>query len=148
MYIYSCGIRCIRVERRGFLERQRERAAVHEYTYANERARIDVNTRMARGQLTFITLTLMDYLIPYTPSPSSYTVGGCCCSGQQHPFTYIYVYSYSLLSRSIRGRRTAAAALSAILSLALSLCSIPKYSIIFMSARKLMHQGARRSNRG
>lgn len=40
--------------------RQRESAGAREYV-----------TGMARGQLTFIILTLMDYLIPYIPSDPS-----------------------------------------------------------------------------
>jgi len=69
-------------------------------------------TGMARGQLTFIILTLMDYLIPYIPGDPSLalSLSLCICPAR--------------LCVSRRPSQSSA-----------------KYRIIFMDVFKLMHQG-------
>ena len=62
-------------------EREREREREREGVEAERKgesemegraqAHVEYVTGMARGQLTFIILTLMDYLIPYIPSDPS-----------------------------------------------------------------------------
>jgi len=69
-------------------------------------------TGMARGQLTFIILTLMDYLIPYIPTDPSLAL-------------LLFLLPLSATSPDTL----------------LSPQSSAKYRIIFMDVFKLMHQG-------
>lgn len=73
-------------------------------------------TGMARGQLTFIILTLMDYLIPYIPTD---------------PSLALLILLLLLPLRYVSRHPPQSSA---------------KYRIIFMDVFKLMHQGVRRSN--
>lgn len=75
-------------------------------------------TGMARGQLTFIILTLMDYLIPYIPTDPSLAL----------------LFLLHLLPPPLRYVSRHPPQSSA------------KYRIIFMDVFKLMHQGVCRSN--
>lgn len=77
-------------------------------------------TGMARGQLTFIILTLMDYLIPYIPTDPSLAL--------LHRLLLILLH---LPLRYVSRHPPQSSA---------------KYRIIFMDVFKLMHQGVRRSN--
>lgn len=74
-------------------------------------------TGMARGQLTFIILTLMDYLIPYIPTDPSQAL-------------LLLLLLFPPLRYVSRHPPQSSA----------------KYRIIFMDVFKLMHQGVRRSN--
>lgn len=73
-------------------------------------------TGMARGQLTFIILTLMDYLIPYIPTD---------------PSLALLILLLLLPLRYVSRHPPQSSA---------------KYRIIFMDVFKLMHQGVRCSN--
>lgn len=64
--------------------RDEEAAGEGEERYAGAREYV---TGMARGQLTFIILTLMDYLIPYIPTDPS------LASPPPYPLTSLHVTS-------------------------------------------------------
>lgn len=95
-------------------ERERERGGAGAREYV---------TGMARGQLTFIILTLMDYLIPYIPyRPFTSPLSLCL---------YLFLFLSSPPSR-------------------LQTPFSPKYRIIFMDVFELMLQGVpeKREERG
>lgn len=81
-------------------------------------------TGMARGQLTFIILTLMDYLIPYIPTDPSQAL-----LHLHHLHLLLFLLLLPLRCVSRHPPQSSA-----------------KYRIIFMDVFKLMHQGVRRSN--
>lgn len=68
--VYTCVYVCARAVNadRMYVRRDEEAAGEGEERYAGAREYV---TGMARGQLTFIILTLMDYLIPYIPTDPS-----------------------------------------------------------------------------